>query len=30
MGCVFGKDLDPMVPNNASWQKNLKGDKIFK
>jgi hypothetical protein len=30
MGGVFVKNLHPMAPNNASWQKVLEGDKIFK
>jgi hypothetical protein len=30
MSGVFVKDLDPMVPNNASWQNVLEGNKIFK
>jgi hypothetical protein len=30
MSGVLVKDLDPMVPNNASWEKVSEGDGIFK
>jgi hypothetical protein len=30
MSGVLVKDLDPMVPNNVSWQKVLERDEIFK